>query len=202
MNQEKIGKFIAVLRKQKDLTQEELAEQLGISDRAVSKWERGLNLPDASLMLKLSNILDISVNELLSGEKIEEKEYKNKAEENLSYLKEKNDEYAKKLLYFECIIGFICSSLFIILIFIASYIEMNSVIRIVLIVIGFSLFIVGIFNCIKIEQIAGYYECQKCKYKYIPTFNQILFSLHIGRSRKFKCPKCLKKSYHKKVISK
>ncbi len=67
MNQEKVGAFIASRRKLHKLTQEQLASKLGISDRAVSKWERGLNMPDASLMLELANILDITVNELLSG---------------------------------------------------------------------------------------------------------------------------------------
>ena len=67
MNQKKIGKFIQEKRKSKNLTQEELAEKLGVTDRAVSKWERGLNMPDASLMLDLTKILGISVNELLSA---------------------------------------------------------------------------------------------------------------------------------------
>lgn len=70
MDQEKIGTFIQECRKKQKLTQQDLADMLNISNRAVSKWERGINMPDASLMLELSKILDISVNELLSGEKI------------------------------------------------------------------------------------------------------------------------------------
>lgn len=69
MEQSKIGKFIAECRKQKKLTQMQLAEQLGITDKAVSKWERGIAMPDSSLMLELCEILNISVNELLRGEK-------------------------------------------------------------------------------------------------------------------------------------
>lgn len=202
MNQEKIGKFITECRKKKNLTQDQLAEKLGISDRAVSKWERGLNMPDASLMLELTSILGITVNELLSGEIIREKEYMNKAEENLVELKEINDEYAKKLLYFEWIIGFTCSISFMILIFTASFLEMPDVVRILLIVIGSIIFAVGITNCIKIEQIAGYYECNKCHHKYIPSYNSVLFSMHINRTRYMKCPKCHEKSWNKKVISK
>ncbi len=79
----KIGKFIANQRKEKKLTQEELAEKLYITDRAVSKWERGLSLPDADKMLDLCNILDINVNELLIGEKIDMKEKDKKTEELL-----------------------------------------------------------------------------------------------------------------------
>ena len=70
MDQLKIGKFIAACRKQKELTQMQLAERLGITDKAISKWERGIAMPDTSIMLELCDILGISVNELLSGEKI------------------------------------------------------------------------------------------------------------------------------------
>jgi len=83
MNQEKIGKFIAQCRKDKNLTQQQLAEQLGISDRAISKWERGLNLPDASLYKPLCEVLDITFNELFSGERIKEENYKEVADNNL-----------------------------------------------------------------------------------------------------------------------
>ena len=83
MNQEKIGKFIAELRKTKGLTQSQLAEHFGISNKAVSKWETGKSLPDASIMIDLCNLLGITVNELLSGERISMEDYKEKAEENI-----------------------------------------------------------------------------------------------------------------------
>ena len=70
MNQIKIGRFIAECRKKSNLTQMQLAEKLGITDKAISKWERGVAMPDTSIMLELCDILCISVNELLSGEKI------------------------------------------------------------------------------------------------------------------------------------
>ena len=79
----KIGKFIAENRKRQKITQEQLAEKLYVTDRAVSKWERGLSLPDAGKMLDLCNILDINVNELLNGEKINMKDYNKKTEELL-----------------------------------------------------------------------------------------------------------------------
>ena len=91
MNQEKIGKFIAEQRKNKKLTQEQLAEKLSVTDRAVSKWERGLNLPDASIMLELSKILDITVNELLTGEIIKKENYMEKLDENLIEVVREND---------------------------------------------------------------------------------------------------------------
>ena len=81
MDQLKIGKFIAECRKQKNLTQMQLAEKLGITDKAISKWERGIAMPDSSIMLELCDILGISVNELLSGDMIDMKEYEKKSEE-------------------------------------------------------------------------------------------------------------------------
>ena len=88
MNQEKIGKFIAKQRKLKELTQEELAEKLGITKNAVSKWERGLCLMDMSLLKPLSEILEVSINEILVGEKIETKDIEKKSEENIIKLTE------------------------------------------------------------------------------------------------------------------
>lgn len=89
MNQEMIGKFIAACRKEKGLTQTQLAEKLNITNRAVSKWETGKSIPDAAIMLDLCKILGISVNELLSGERIAMKNYQKKAEENLVELQQK-----------------------------------------------------------------------------------------------------------------
>lgn len=97
MNQERIGKFIAKCRKEQNLTQEELAIKLNITYKAVSKWECGKNLPDASIMLDLCNILKISVNELLSGEKVSNDKYVNNAEENLIALT-RQIEKRKKIL--------------------------------------------------------------------------------------------------------
>ena len=88
MNQEKIGKFIANIRKEKKLTQEELAEKLGITKNAVSKWERGLCLMDMSLLKPLSEILDVSINEILAGQRIDNKDIGEKSEENIIKLTE------------------------------------------------------------------------------------------------------------------
>ena len=97
MDMEKTGKLIAECRKEAGLTQAALAEKLGITDRAVSKWERGKSLPDASIMLELCGLLGINVNELLAGEKIAMENYKEKAEENLLELQEKKVKAQKSL---------------------------------------------------------------------------------------------------------
>lgn len=103
MNQEAIGKFIAVCRKEKGLTQMQLAEKLNITNRAVSKWETGKSCPDTSIMLELCDILGITVNELLSGERISMENYQKKAEENLVELQQKKDKAQKGLLRVELI---------------------------------------------------------------------------------------------------
>lgn len=96
MNQTEIGKFIAKCRKEKKLTQAQLAEKLNITDRAVSKWETGKSMPDSSIMLALCEILGITVNELLSGENIDMESYEKKADANLIALKRKAENNMTK----------------------------------------------------------------------------------------------------------
>lgn len=202
MEQAKVGKFIAECRKNKNMTQAELAEKLNITDRAISKWETGKGMPDSSIMLELCNELDISVNELLSGEVIKMENYNQKAEENLLEMKKQKEETDREMLRLEIVIGYISTITFLILVFLASFAQMYSVIRILLIIGGSIVFTVGVINAIKIEQTAGYYECDKCHYKYIPTYKSVLFAMHHGRTRYMKCPKCNEKSWNKKVLTK
>ena len=105
MNQIKIGKFIAECRKNSNLTQMQLAEKLNITDRAISKWENGKAMPDSSIMLDLCKELKISVNELLSGEMIDMKNYNKMAEENLFKLNESNEKKKKIILKSAIVIG-------------------------------------------------------------------------------------------------
>ena len=105
MNQIKIGKFIAECRKNSNLTQMQLAEKLNITDRAISKWENGKAMPDSSIMLDLCKELKISVNELLSGEMIDMKNYNKMAEENLFELNESNEKKKKIILKSAIVIG-------------------------------------------------------------------------------------------------
>lgn len=100
MDQEKIGKFIATCRKDKKLTQEQLAEKLNISKNAVSKWERGLNLPDVSIMQELCRILGITLNKLFIGDKIIDEKYKEVADDNLLNALENSSFTLKEKIYF------------------------------------------------------------------------------------------------------
>ncbi len=202
MNQVKIGKFIAECRKKNNLTQMQLAEKLNITDRAISKWENGKAMPDSSIMLDLCNELKISVNELLSGEVIEMNNYNEKIEKNLLDMIKQKELADKRLLTMEIVIGVLSSIILLVVVFVASFVEMADWARILLIIIGIVPFMIGILYAIKIEQVAGYYECQKCHHKYIPTYKSTLFSMHINRTRYMRCPKCNQKSWNRKVISK
>lgn len=200
MDQIKIGKFIAKCRKEIGLTQAELAEKLNITDRAVSKWETGKSMPDSSIMLELCEILKINVNELLSGEVIEMKNYNDKAEKTIIALQKEKESADRNMLKLESVIGYMESITFIVLIFVASFIEMHPIIRVLLIAFGSVVFAIGVAYALKIEQKAGYYECAKCNYKYVPTYKSVLFAMHKGRTRYMKCPKCGKMSWSKKII--
>lgn len=102
----------------------------------------------------------------------------------------------------EVFVGCLSSVLFLSLVFVASFIQMESWLRLALIGIGFVLFATGVGFAIHIEQTAGYYECAKCGYKYVPTYKSVLLSAHRGRTRYMRCPQCNEKSWQKKVISK
>ena len=95
MDQRKIGSFICLCRKEKKLTQQQLAEKLGVTSKSVSRWENGNTMPDYSLLRNLCDELGISVNELLAGQKILVEDYKNVAEENFILLKKKVDRVIK-----------------------------------------------------------------------------------------------------------
>jgi transcriptional regulator with XRE-family HTH domain/DNA-directed RNA polymerase subunit RPC12/RpoP len=202
MNQEKIGAFIARRRKEKKLTQTKLASYLGITDRAVSKWERGKGLPDPVYMLELCRLLDISVNELLTGEFIEETKYQRKAEDNLLIMAKQEVKQTKKMFFYENVIGIGSTIIFIILIFMSVYFVENGGIKILLFIFAFLFLITGVSIALKIETEEGYYECQKCHHKYIPSYRQVYFAMHIGRTRYMKCPHCQKRSWQKKIYSK
>ena len=202
MDQIKIGKFISSKRKEKNITQSELAEKLNITDRAISKWENGVCLPDAFNMPTLCKILDITINDLFSGEVVDMKDNEKKLEENLLEMTKIKEQRDKELLTIEIFIGVIASIIMFTCILVASFVNMQEYLRIILIIIGIIPFAIGTCYAIRIEQIAGYYECSNCHYKYVPTYKKVLFATHINRTRKMKCPKCHKKTWHKKVLSK
>lgn len=193
MDQGKIGKFISEMRKSKKLTQKNLADKLFISEKTISKWECGKGLPEVSLMLPLCEILGISVNELLSGHKINNDDYKVNAEENLLYiLKEKED--GKRRLIVSFITALIGGITLAIMILVSNYID-NMNIKVFLIVFGIIIFLVSFVNAVILDYGVGIYECKNCNYEFKPDLLSYLVSPHTPLKRYLKCPKCKKSSY-------
>ncbi len=202
MDQVKIGKFIAERRKKANMTQMQLAEKLGITDRAISKWETGRTLPDSSIMLELCGTLGITVNDLLSGEVITMNHYNKELENNLLQMMKEKQQADKRLLSLEIFIGITATVSLFILIFVAAFLQMETWLRVSLIASGFVLFLVGCFYALRIEQVAGYYECKECGHRYVPKYTNVFFAMHVNRTRFMRCPKCGKKTWQKKVITK
>ena len=202
MDQVKIGKFIAECRREKNFTQMQLAEKLNITDRAVSKWETGRAMPDSSIMIELCSVLGINVNELLSGERIEMENYNKVAEENLLTLKKQKEESDKRLLNIEVIMGIISIIMYLVMVMIVSFSNMQDSTRVLIIMILTVFVFIECLLALRIEQQAGYYECRKCHHKYVPTYSNILWAMHINRTRYMKCPECEKRSWQKKVLTK
>ena len=202
MDQIRIGKFIAERRRLAGLTQMQLAEKMGVTDRAVSKWENGRAMPDSSIMLALCDVLGITVNDLLCGEVVSVKDYNEKNEQVLLKLAKQKEEGDRRLLSLEIVIGTISVLFLLVLNVIAAYIEMQTWLQITLAVSGFVVGLIGIAFAIRIEQVAGYYECKHCGHKYVPKYAPVLFAMHMGRTRYMKCPKCGKHSWQRKAIGK
>jgi transcriptional regulator with XRE-family HTH domain/DNA-directed RNA polymerase subunit RPC12/RpoP len=200
MDQIKIGKFIAECRKKQNLTQLQLAEKLNITDRAVSKWERGKSMPDSSIMLELCEILKISVNDLLSGEVISMDNYSKELEKNLMEMVKAKEQSDKRLLTMEMFFGISFTIVFVAIILVAALVPIKIWLRVALIVFAFIMFFAGCFMALRIEQVAGYYECKECGHKYVPTYKAVNMAPHMGRTRYMKCPECNKKSWQKKVL--
>ena len=205
MNQEKIGKFIARVRKEKNMTQQELANKLNITDRAISHWENGRSMPDAGIMLELCKLLDINVNELLSAKKIIKESYNEQAEENLLEMRREIESKNKKILILNRIITFLGVVIYLLIVLSTILIEMPMVIRNTIMALALVILLLfGVYN-LNIIRKTGYYECQECKHQYIPTFYQMFFGMS-GITKdgiwRMKCPNCNKKCWHKKVLTK
>ena len=202
MDQIKIGAFIAKRRKEVNLTQMQLAEKLNITDRAVSKWETGRAMPDSAIMLELCNILKISVNDLLCGEIVKMDDYNKELEKKLLHMIKLKEQADKRLLSLEVFIGITATITLFIIVLLIAFVQMTNLLKIFLMAFGFVLFFAGCFYALRIEQMAGYYECKECGHRYVPDYKSVLWASHIGRTRKMMCPNCGKKTWQKKVVNK
>lgn len=202
MDQVKIGRFIAERRKLNNLTQMQLAERLGITDRAVSKWENGKSMPDSAIMLELCDILCISVNELLSGEKID-MENNNQKNEQLLLDMAKELEQKNKTIWSTMWAIMIVSMIALIAgLFIAAYLIPEGVWQLVTILVICIVFLIPCFYALKLEVSVGAYKCKNCGHEIVPTYTQALNAMHMGTTRYLKCPKCNKRTWCKKVLKK
>ena len=205
MDQIKIGKFISEKRKEAKLTQSELAEKLNITDRAISKWENGKSMPDAGIIPELCKILNITITDLFSGEIVDMKDNK-KIEENILDAIKQKEISDKKLLDLEILLGISVTTFFVIMVlsisFFIEYQKIAESVGVILIIMSTIFIAVFALILLKIEQVAGFYECKKCKHRYVPEYKNVLWAPHINRTRYLKCPKCNEKSWNKKVVSK
>jgi len=201
MDQIKIGKFIADERKRKGYTQKQLSEKLEISDKTISKWERGNGFPEVLLLLPLCNELEITVNELLSGERVSEEDYLKKAEENMENLVREALESKKKIVLSAMVAGltiiatvplFILSGMF----------EMPVWTRVLLMGIGFVIMVIGIAIACVLDREAGAFECPECKERFVPDMKSYVMGPHTITKRKLVCPYCGAHKYCKKVLTK
>lgn len=201
MDQIKIGKFIADERKRKGYTQKQRSEKLEISDKTISKWERGNGFPEVSLLLPLCNELEITVNELLSGERVSEEDYLKKAEENMVNLGREALESKKKIVLSAMVAGltiiatvplFILSGMF----------EMPVWTRVLLMGIGFVIMVIGIAIACVLDREAGAFECPECKERFVPDMKSYVMGPHTITKRKLVCPYCGAHKYCKKVLTK
>ena len=202
MDQIKIGKFIAECRKKAGLTQQQLADKFGITDKAVSKWERGIALPDSSIMLALCSTLGITVNDLLSGEVVTMDNYNKEMENNLLEMVKLKEDADRRLLKAEIVMGIVAILPLIAAVIVASVVPMEEWKGGLIVFLSMIPLLIATPFALKIEQKAGYYTCQECGHKYVPKYIAVFFAMHVNRTRYLRCPQCGKRSWQKKVLRK
>lgn len=200
MDQIAIGKFIAEERKRKGYTQKQLSEKLEISDKTVSKWERGNGFPEVSLLLPLCKELDITVNELLSGERVSLEDYQRKAEENMVNLVKEAQESRKKIIL-SAVVALLVIVAAVPLFVLSGALEMDTWLRCVLIAIGFVVSFLGIAVACVLDREAGAFECPECKTRFVPDMKAYVMGPHTITKRKLTCPHCGAHKYCKKVLT-
>lgn len=125
-----------------------------------------------------------------------------KYEDELMELKELKLYYDKLLLKLEAIIGISTIVFFVIIVFLAAFTEISEDVSLMIVLTSAIFIVIMCLIMLKIEQVAGYYECNKCHHKYIPSYNMVLWAMHINRTRYMRCPKCAKYSWNRKVLQK
>ena len=198
---QKIGAFLAELRKEKNLTQEELGEQIGVTNKTVSRWENGNYLPPVEILQMLSRLYNVSINELLTGERLDETLYKKNAEEYIVADLMKKRKEAKKRIIISFIVAAITTLAGLSIVLLSAFLAAPVWLRVVCIIFAVITVVAGIGVCCVLTVDAGVYECPNCGEKFIPSMKDFVFGAHTLTKRKLKCPKCGKKSFCKKKLS-
>ena len=198
----KIGNFIKAERKAKNLTQSKLAENLYVSEKTISKWENGNGIPDANSLLKMCEIFGVSLNEILSGEKIV-MENNNQKNEQLLLAMTQELELKNKIIWksmwvimivsMTALFGGVCISAFLI---------PKGIWQLVSILTLCVVFLIPCLYALKLEVSVGSYKCKKCGCEIVPTYKEALSAMHMGTTRYLKCPNCSKRTWCKKIIKK
>lgn len=202
MELNKIGKFIAKERKNKNYTQKQLADILNVSDRTISKWECGKGFPDVALLLPLCNELGITVNELLTGERLAKEDYMKKAEQVMfDFVKEKEENTIKMQLI--VLMGIISTVSFItLLVVVCIYTEVISIpVKGIMLLIACTIFAIGIITMMVGGRTFGYYKCSCCGETFVPDFKNFATGINVITMRSMKCPCCGKRNWCKKVLT-
>lgn len=200
MDQIKIGRFIAECRKSKGLTQVQLAEKLMITDKAISKWERGITMPDTSIMLSLCSLLGIRVDELLSGEKIDMESSDKKNEQLLLEMAKEMERKNKTIWTSMWVIMIISISVLLGCIFIAAFLIPEGIWQLVTILGACVIFLIPCLYAVKLEVSVGAYKCKECGCEIVPTYSEVMKAMHRGFTRHLMCPVCQKRTWCKKVL--
>ena len=202
MDYNKIGSFIAQERKLKKLTQSKLAEKLFVSEKTISKWEKGKGLPDTNLLPKLCEILEVSLNELLNGERNNLEQNKQNNEQTLLNMA-KEIEQKNKIIWSSMWVIIIVSLVALFAgILISAFLLPEGVWQLVAIIGITILFLIPCFYALKLEVSVGAYKCKKCGCEITPSYSEALWAMHMGTTRYLMCPVCKKRSWCRKVIKK
>jgi transcriptional regulator with XRE-family HTH domain len=202
MDYNKIGNFIANERKAKKLTQAKLAEKIFVSEKTISKWENGKSLPDTNSLPKLCEILGISLNELLSGEKIITDNTSQKNEQLLLNITKELERKNKIIWKSMWVIMLISMTALFSGIFLVAFLIPEGIWQLVTILGICIVFLIPCFYALKLEVSVGDYKCKNCGHEIVPTYKEVLMAKHRGFTRHLMCPKCNKRTWCKKILKK
>ncbi len=201
MDYNKIGDFIATERKAKKLTQAKLAEKVFVSEKTISKWEKGKGLPDTNSLPKLCEILGVSLNELFRGEKIITENDYQKNEQLLLNMAKELEKKNKTIWKSMWVIMSVSMIAMLTGLFLVAFLIPEGIWQLILVLAICVIFLIPCFYALKLEVGVGAYICKNCGHEIVPTYSQALWAMHKGTTRYLKCPNCKKRTWCKKILN-